>query len=511
MYRVLIVEDEEWIRRGIIKSIDWRALEMELAAEAANGEQALQILDNQHIDIVLTDMKMPVCDGRRLLQEIKARGLNCEVIVLSEYTDFEYTRQAIHAQVAEYLVKPIDQLQLNAVLRNVAERLSEPRLSLMPNSDSFDIVFLATLSRNPQIDFEAICEKYKSDFGGKCVVISVVQPELQCTNAYYDFLKSISSDAPYPTRMYPYNDGKNIISFFTLLPLACDQEIYSTYSSWLNSLFLKHLETQEGDIRIGTSTKIHDPIKLKEGLSSSLAALSYLHHGKGGITSADRICKSEPIDADSMFGEQHMIEFLSRCRKQDAEKLRQIFIDRLSKPKLLYIPTMRQALMDFAFTLEKCSKKAGYGLNLTAEMGENYIERIERIEWLQQVSAFLYEIIEIAFINISSKRSLTTADIVNEIINRIETHYMEDINLMQIAQHFHINYVHLSRQFKDRTGELFTDFLLRVRMTKARELIENRGFSEKDTAALVGYSNPYYFANSYKKYFAKEIEKNVKE
>ena len=101
---------------------------------------------------------------------------------------------------------------------------------------------------------------------------------------------------------------------------------------------------------------------------------------------------------------------------------------------------------------------------------------------------------------IQEKRSLTTADLVPEIIRLIETHYMDDINLMQISQQYHINYVHLSRSFKEQTGTTFTDFLLRVRMKKAEELIERCGRSEKETASLVGYSNPYYFASSYKKY-----------
>ena len=78
MYQVLIVEDEDWIRRGIVQSIRWRELGMELAGEAENGARALQILERRPVDIVLTDMKMPVCDGRGLLREMKDRKLDCE-------------------------------------------------------------------------------------------------------------------------------------------------------------------------------------------------------------------------------------------------------------------------------------------------------------------------------------------------------------------------------------------------------------------------------------------------
>lgn len=504
MYQVLIVEDEEWIRRGIVQSIDWAALEMELAGAAANGEQAIQTLERQSIDIVLTDMKMPVCDGGGLLQYIKGRGLDCEVIVLSEYTDFEYTRQAIHAHVAEYLLKPIDPVQLNTVLHNAAIRLTSQRLSHTAELDPFDAVFLTAISRTSQQHFESVCKRYAKQFTERCIIVSCVQPEIRDTSGYYESLEKLAIAAPYPTRMYPYHDGKNIVCLFSIIPSPYNARENSVYSTWIHTFFLRHREMWGGDVRIGISKATDTPLGLKEGLSSSLSALQFLHHGKGEITYFNSIDEYKSSSGSSIISEQQIVDILSRCRKEEAAKLRQIFIDSLCYQELLYIPTLRQILIDFTLTLEKCSNKAGYALNITTAIGENYIDRIGRIEWLSEANSFLCEVLDQAFLNIAAKRSLTTADIVDEVIKRIETHYMDDINLMQISQQFHINYVHLSRQFKDRTGELFTEFLLRVRMTKAREFIENCGFSEKDTAGLVGYSNPYYFSSSYKKYVQKK-------
>ena len=161
---------------------------------------------------------------------------------------------------------------------------------------------------------------------------------------------------------------------------------------------------------------------------------------------------------------------------------------------------LRKSLLDHTIMLEQCSGKAGYAVNISGLLGENYMDRIARIEWPAEAEAFLGTVLELVSDVIQEKRSLTTADLVPEIIRLIETHYMDDINLMQISQQYHINYVHLSRSFKEQTGTTFTDFLLRVRMKKAEELIERCGRSEKETASLVGYSNPYYFASSYKKY-----------
>lgn len=503
MYRVLIVEDEEWIRRGIIQSINWLTLDMELAGEAENGERALNILDKLPVDIILTDMRMPVCDGRGLLQGLKNRKLDCEVIILSEYTDFEYTRQAIHAHVAEYLLKPIDPKQLNEVLLTTSKRLTEKRLSHELDAEPHDAVFRTALARISQVRLEAICRRHESAFKNKCVLISSVQPEVNWSGdpGFLESLEGLIKDSPYLTRLFPYHDDRNIFCLFTVAPSPYTAGVSYKYNAWLRSFFLKCKEMWGGDVRIGTGKEIKDITQLKGGLTASLAALQFLHYGHGEITCYEGIENYKTAPEVPLISEQQILELLSHCKKDEAARLRQAIIDSLSRPKYIYLPAIRQVMIDFTLTLERCSGKAGYAVNITTAIGENYIDRINRIEWLPEADAFLSEVFERVFLNIKAKRSLTTADLVEEVIRRIETRYMDDINLMHFSQQYHINYVHLSRQFKERTGETFTDFLLRVRMARAKELIENKGVDEKDAAALVGYSNPYYFVTSYRKYY----------
>lgn len=501
MYRILVVEDEEWIRKGIIQAIDWERLDLELADAVANGEQALHVLDAQPVNIVLTDMKMPVCDGGSLLRQIKEKNLGCKIIVLSEYTDFEYTRQAIHTNVVEYLLKPIDPLQLNTVLRNVINILSEERLTHSDTLDPFDSVFLTALSRTSQEHFDAVCTKLGNAFQGQRILVASVQPEINYTSGYYESLRTLIADAPYPSRLYPLHDSKNIVCIFTVIPDPFNAGVNASYRTWINYFRLHHKKLWGGDVRIGVGTKADTPNLLRAGLSTSFSALQFLHYGHGDITFFENITGYSDTLANPIISEQQILGVLSRCRKEDAAKTRQIFIEALCRQELLYIPMIRKALIEFTLTLEKCSGKAGFALNITSSIGENYIDRIERIEWIAEANSFLCDVLNQAFLNIATKQALTTSDIVDELIQRIETRYMDSINLMEISQQYHINYVYLCRKFKERTGELFTEFILRVRMTKAKELIEKCGFSEKETAALVGYPNPYHFVNSYRKYF----------
>ncbi|XID93966.1 helix-turn-helix domain-containing protein [Paenibacillaceae bacterium WGS1546] len=103
--RVLLVEDETIVRRFIKSLIDWEAHGFTVAGEAANGEEAWQILASEPIDIVLTDIRMPVLSGFELIERIAERGLSCEVVILSSYDEFEYVRTALKLNVSDYVHK----------------------------------------------------------------------------------------------------------------------------------------------------------------------------------------------------------------------------------------------------------------------------------------------------------------------------------------------------------------------------------------------------------------------
>ncbi|MBW7458771.1 response regulator, partial [Paenibacillus sepulcri] len=116
MYRVLIIDDEEPLREAIRILGDWKNLGVEEILEATNGKDGLALLEQHRIDLVMVDMKMPEMDGVRFLQIIERDYPDLFAIVISGYNDFEYTRQAIHAKVVDYLLKPVNRADLNEAL-----------------------------------------------------------------------------------------------------------------------------------------------------------------------------------------------------------------------------------------------------------------------------------------------------------------------------------------------------------------------------------------------------------
>ena len=118
-YRVLLVDDEEEIREGISRKIDWASLGFELVGEAENGAEALELCEQLRPDVVLTDIKMPFIDGLELCRRLRTQLPAARTVVFSGFDDFEYARQAISMNVSEYILEPINAPELRQVLQKL--------------------------------------------------------------------------------------------------------------------------------------------------------------------------------------------------------------------------------------------------------------------------------------------------------------------------------------------------------------------------------------------------------
>ena len=122
MKTVLIVEDEKLIRQGLRKMIQRSGVPVEVIMECNNGETALEILKEQSIDVMFTDIRMPKISGLDLCRHIFERKYSTKVMILSGYGEFEYAKQAIQYGVSEYLLKPILKEEFEEILEKMLER-----------------------------------------------------------------------------------------------------------------------------------------------------------------------------------------------------------------------------------------------------------------------------------------------------------------------------------------------------------------------------------------------------
>lgn len=120
MLRILIVEDEEIIRRGLISVIDWAGMGCRVVGDASDGLAGLELLRAEHPDVVLTDIRMPRMDGIAMAEHARAEGILPQLVFLTSYAEFDYAKKAIALQAADYLLKPVDEAELAALMRRIA-------------------------------------------------------------------------------------------------------------------------------------------------------------------------------------------------------------------------------------------------------------------------------------------------------------------------------------------------------------------------------------------------------
>lgn len=126
MYRVLLAEDEAVMRTAFMKIMDWEKSDYVLAAAVSNGAEALQYIAENPVDIVITDLKMPVMDGLELIASLKDNGFPGVILVMSNYTDFELVRAALTNGAFDYMLKlNLDGNSLRSQLDNAAKLLQD--------------------------------------------------------------------------------------------------------------------------------------------------------------------------------------------------------------------------------------------------------------------------------------------------------------------------------------------------------------------------------------------------
>jgi len=162
MYKILIVEDEYFLREGFKRSIDFAELDSMICAEAKNGLEGLEKIRQHHPDIVITDLRMPVMDGLQMLRLSKVQE-SFEAIILTGYEEFGYAKEAISLGVVEYLLKPIDRRELKEVIIKTISRLQGKTKIPAPESDRIQSLIELPSFHSPYSKgcYDYICKHYQ--------------------------------------------------------------------------------------------------------------------------------------------------------------------------------------------------------------------------------------------------------------------------------------------------------------------------------------------------------------
>lgn len=124
MYRIIIVEDEKILRKGLVLTTPWHEYSCQVIAEASNGQEGLELILKLQPDIVITDIKMPIMSGIKMLEEVR-KVYDPAIIIVTAFSDFEYAKKAIDFRVIDYLVKPFSDQQLKEAMLKATHKVNE--------------------------------------------------------------------------------------------------------------------------------------------------------------------------------------------------------------------------------------------------------------------------------------------------------------------------------------------------------------------------------------------------
>jgi len=126
-YKVLLVDDEEEVTNMIEERIDWAVLGFEVAGKAQNGVKALELSEKVQPDVVITDIKMPYMNGLELARYMKQENPGVRILILTGFDEFEYAKEAVHLEIEEYMLKPINSQELSECLKRLKKTLDNER------------------------------------------------------------------------------------------------------------------------------------------------------------------------------------------------------------------------------------------------------------------------------------------------------------------------------------------------------------------------------------------------
>ncbi|MFU0827095.1 MAG: Stage 0 sporulation A-like protein [Lachnoclostridium sp.] len=186
MFRVQIVDDEPIVRMGLRKLIPWESYDFKIVCEAQNGSEALEQLKNERVDLIITDIEMPIMDGIEYIKKVRELKIKSAIVILTAYAEFEYAKTAIQAGVAGYILKPIEKNQILETLEQVKKNLSVPIMrNFSREKDNKLIEAVLLTDKNAFQYMEDIIEEERSyedeDISGTCFRLFFILEEIAHT------------------------------------------------------------------------------------------------------------------------------------------------------------------------------------------------------------------------------------------------------------------------------------------------------------------------------------------
>lgn len=493
MIRVMIVEDEEFILQGILCIIDWNSLGMEVVQTAHNGKEAFEKFMENPVDIIVSDVEMPLMNGLELIREIRKYDKRVRCLILSGYDEFEYARSALKLDVDEYILKPIDEMLLTKALLQSSEKLEKIEWKNALNMEE-KIGWLHFLEGTKVLDNQETDEFVR-------VLPEIDSKHMICPALIKINLQTIDDEGITPI-LIEIQRAEGKIRAIYLKPdvlLLLQYTDFGTSLEEAETLFIEIQNKLEWECGIFTFLAIGNFIQTYYDLPESYKLLNSMLRYRilsdyGGSISETEISKrkSNDISIDVPFLRKKILE---KDKDGACRYLENVFINLIdSQPN---VDSVYQNVLQVILLIQDIKKE--YKIKNSKDI-KGLSEMLDRIYMAEDVSAMrTILMIEVSAIimELHIENSHYTP-VVCEIMNYIQDNYKNELSLKSLSYKYHMNTSYLGQLFQKQVGCTFSQYLSNIKNEMAREMILKTNKRINDIAKEVGYTDTSYFYKKFK-------------
>ncbi len=511
MYKLLIVEDEDLIRNAILSGIDWKSLNLEVQG-AEDGEVALEITHTFRPDIVLTDIRMPFIDGLELARRLREDYPRTIVIILSGHDEFSYAQEAVQLGVRQYLQKPIVPNDLIAILQKTTRELDaranrENREAKLRLQVKQSLPFLREKLLNRILHNTITPSEIKRmlDFTGthlKGAGFTVCLIECEPDTPLYGEEAAVLDFSI--TQILEHEIGSDGVAFesvsgrrvliYSARTMQTERPYINTLLSEISDIiFQEHgiVTTSAIGTRVATVPEIHVSYE-----SAKLALEQRVFDGRGQIYDAYQTpCVQNYFPFDRS---KSLIDKLKLLSDQEFSEALDSFFGDLRQMRSLSGENLLTVMLDLANCGYRILMETGCAEEFSPNAIYNDLFALTTLDQYQSVLAGFFADLRAV---LRRQQQSHGNQLIGKICRFIDENYCDSsISLNSVASSVFISPTYLSILFKKEMGTTFIEYISRLRMERAKQLLRDENLKTYEAAEQIGYNDPQYFSSCFKKY-----------
>lgn len=529
MIRVVIADDEVKVCKLICGLIDWKTVDMEIVGVANNGIEALELIKTLQPDLMITDIRMPGCDGLELINRGKQIKKDIDFIIISGYNHFEYAQSAIKYGVSDYLLKPIKKNELLDTLNRIREKYrqrteqlsNEEQMKIRMQNDSdklrcgFFIEKLLYKGINAEeFEIEKCNKDYHFKFQPGYFQVFIVKLDCEYADLFESTIRILEDKIAQILRGFLKSECFDMEICFRGCRAYCvlnysdnnKKNVRKQLKSGLDELIVQRSVFDKIEVTIGLGSAERDINQLKASLGAAESAIEQrLIEGTQklieDIPMQDSSLCSDGLLADLTRGMEIALEISDSNGVVAAiEQLRDKILNKSSASISIageeILRLVEEACSIYLTALRNCK----FNIENAEQFYENFTLHADLCSSALQLFTYLSRVISESVYVVIEDRKQADIKPIRTAKQYIQQNYMNPISLKEVSAVVGFNDSYFSSLFKKESGQNFLEYLSEVRMNKAKELLKETDLSIAVICQKVGYIDLKHFTKCFKKY-----------